>query len=213
MIRAMLIGRKGVGKDTIAEIIQRKMPEVHRGGFADALKTDVARLLNHSIRVTGLRGKQLPEGVSELNAYREILRPIWQWYGTDWARTRDPDVWVRRFHNSCGFMRDMIITDCRFENEAKYGRSNGYVLVRVTGPDWRGPVPLGDEHASEQELLDISPHVTISNEGSIAMLTELVHGMLIPYIENNCFEGKWNRILKITASREGGNEANTLRGQ
>jgi hypothetical protein len=86
----------------------------------------------------------------------------------------------------------MIITDCRFQNEADYGKRNGYVLVRVTGPNWREPMPLGDDvHASEQELLDISAAITISNEGSVAMLTELVHGMLIPYIEKNSFEGSW----------------------
>lgn len=189
MIRAMLIGTKGVGKDTIAEIICKKMPEVQRGGFADALKVDVARLLNHSIRVTGLKGRPLPEDVESLNAYRSLLRPIWQWYGTEWARERDPDVWVRRFHDQAGFIQNMVITDCRFENEADYGRSNGYVLVRVTGPDWRAS--HSGAHASEQELLEITAHITISNEGSKAMLTELVHGMLIPYIEKNCFQGKW----------------------
>ena len=192
MIRAMLIGRKGVGKDTIANIINKRRPEVHIGGFADALKVDVARLLNHSVRVTGLKGPQLPENVQALDAYRNLLRPIWQWYGTEWARARDPEVWVRRFHDSSGFIQNMVITDCRFQNEADYGKRNGYVLVRVTGPNWREPSPLGEDvHASEQELLDISAAITISNEGSLAMLTELVHGMLIPYIEKNSFEGSW----------------------
>ncbi|NBV38080.1 MAG: hypothetical protein EBS00_00685 [Verrucomicrobia bacterium] len=192
MIRAMLIGRKGVGKNTIASIIQNRRPEVQLGAFADALKKDVAMMLNHSLSISKLPGKTLPMDVDALDAYRNLLRPIWQWYGTEWGRARDNDVWIRRFHDERGFAQNMIITDCRFQNEADYGKRNGYVLVRVTGPNWREPSPLGEDvHASEQELLDISAAITISNEGSLAMLTELVHGMLIPYIEKNSFEGSW----------------------
>ena len=192
MIRAMLIGRKGVGKNTIASIIQNRRPEVQLGAFADALKKDVAMMLNHSLSISKLPGKTLPMDVDALDAYRNLLRPIWQWYGTEWGRARDNDVWIRRFHDERGFAQNMIITDCRFQNEADYGKRNGYVLVRVTGPNWREPLPLGEDvHASEQELLDISAAITISNEGSLAMLTELVHGMLIPYIEKNSFEGSW----------------------
>lgn len=101
-MRIMLTGSAGVGKSALATVLSRKIdPDGHERvcvvGFADALKDQVREMLNMNQGRVGFPfGRKVPdhrgEGLSV--EWRNMLRPIWQWYGTEWMRSQSPDYWV-----------------------------------------------------------------------------------------------------------------------
>ena len=187
MIRLMLIGRKGSGKDTIAEIIRKKRPEVQRHAFADALKRDAKDLLKIAKDRFGVHGAPNFD-MGDGDGWRALMRPFWQWYGTDFVRTYDPDHWIRRFDYSYGHLSNVVVTDCRFANEAQYGKKNGFVLVRVMGPDRRGNEPAETvNHLSEIAMDDYACDMTIDNTGTLEQLEDDVLLRLLPFVESRSF--------------------------
>lgn len=183
MIRLMLVGKKGVGKDTVAQIVRDVCGEpVVRRAFADMLKEDTRHIMEYVKRNFDVRG------VSFDGEEREVMRPFWQWYGTDFVRRFDPDHWIRRFDQSFGHCVNIIVTDCRFHNEATYGKRNGFVLCRIVGPDWRGDTNAQTaRHLSETELEDIGCHTTVRNDGTIDDLRRTIVEDLLPFVRKRAF--------------------------
>lgn len=147
--KIMLVGKSGVGKDAFADALWgllsfTKFPPM-KVGFADALKETVRVMLNRD----GVSPVPVVHHSKLSEEMKAVLRPMWQWYGTDWIRNRvDVDYWVSivewrmRAHDG-----HVIITDARFPNEIKWGKDNGFVIVRILGPNYRAwSVPY---HASE----------------------------------------------------------------
>jgi hypothetical protein len=64
-------------------------------------------------------------------------RNFLQFVGTEWARSKDPDVWInhmeKRIENA-NKEDHIIITDLRFPNEAEMLKRIGFKLVRVEFP-------------------------------------------------------------------------------
>jgi hypothetical protein len=91
-----------------------------------------------------------------------------QQLGTEWGRGCYEKTWVdvgmRRARH---LERDhplVLITDCRFLNEAEAIRAAGGVILRVT----RAGNANEDGHASEQEMSGIEPDIEIANDGSFS---------------------------------------------
>lgn len=166
-----LTGLKGVGKDTVGAYLVANH-KFQRVAFADPLKIAVANLFDLDIeRVDGLKTDSeiplaeviLQVGTTEWSySWREFL----QRFGTEMGRnTFGYDFWVDQWQATAEPLlmsgMDVVVTDCRFENEAqRIGSFNGYI-VQIDRP---GHWP--DGHASEVALDDKYIDTVLLNDGS-----------------------------------------------
>ena len=139
------------GKDTAAEYLVEKF-----GGqiikFADPLYW----IQSYAQEITGFP--------------RIKDRQMLQWLGTEWGRTKDPDIWVkillRRIQKSKG---NIFVTDVRFENEVELLRKNGFKIVQILATDEirsaRGATL--ETHISEQFARSFeTPDIRFENNGT-----------------------------------------------
>lgn len=128
-------GKLGSGKDYLMEhyFLPRVDPDagVTKMAFADQLKINVA----------SKTGASLADCLSG-NKSAELRREL-QLEGTE--RGRDlygPDIWVTALENWVRLrkirgdqFKIVLITDCRFPNEAQWVEDNGGFLLRIEAPD------------------------------------------------------------------------------
>jgi hypothetical protein len=168
-----LAGCAGVGKDTVAEILG--WPVVR---FADPLKEFCAQVFGWSdVQLNGpsaLREQpdpawKRPDGTCL--SPREALQKL----GTEWGRACHPDVWARAGIRRAQAMEPgpVLITDCRFINEARAVRAAGGEVWLITRPGTGG-----SSHPSECEVQSLEfrmlANLTIENVGSKAELRAMV---------------------------------------
>jgi len=161
-----LCGPARVGKDTLAGVLVDL--EWRRVAFADALKSDVLRMLIQAYQRLGLPYAHRPT-YSWLNApeRKEVLRPLLVEYGRA-MRSIDPLYWVNRAERD--YMTDVdspgghyyVVTDVRYDNECTWIRRNGGVTVGLTRTGY-GPANE-EEHVS---LGRVNPDFTFCNEGQV----------------------------------------------
>lgn len=150
-----LCGYAYSGKDTAAlALIEKGWKRV---AFADALK-EVARGI-------GWDGEKDDHG-------RWLLQQLGQQVREHIAE----DAWVQAVAKSIQEMRSLsgfrptcvVLTDCRYQNEAQWVRSVGGKVVRVSRPN-TGPV---NNHISESDLDDFDFDAVITNDGTVEELGE-----------------------------------------
>ena len=128
-----LIGISGYarsGKDTFyqrsAEILSKNDKKSVRLAFADALKHELDDLL-----VTHLGISAFTEDDKE----KELIRPLLVTYGTELRRKLNPNCWIETIQSDVmDYLDDgsyVFITDVRFENEARWIKSQGGLMVYV----------------------------------------------------------------------------------
>nr|BEK66821.1 hypothetical protein KPHV_40480 [Kitasatospora purpeofusca] len=170
-----LLGRARSGKDTFAA----RLVSGHaytRVAFADPLRA-VALAVDPIVTAEAGHFGYLPVRLSQ----------VVEWYGWDTAKTtvpevrrslqtigqavRDlaPDFWLNhaleRLDVAASWRLPVVVTDCRYENEAEALRARGFKLVRVVRPG------AGTrDHVSETELDSFPVDVTVANIGSVADL-------------------------------------------
>lgn len=166
--KAKVIGISGKarsGKDTVADYIAERLEYAKRYSFAGPLKEAVSNLFDIPLNDLneGDREKILPEfGLS--------VRQILQRFGTECMREQfDQDFWINKAKRNVSKLSDeeiIVISDVRFENEAKFCREDG-ILIHVQRPSLSGEV--GDAgHASENGVhIDNESDYIIINDGSI----------------------------------------------
>ena len=146
MTRIAFTGKAGVGKTTAAEYFMWKYGFI-KYSFAGAVK--------------GIAGTLWPEAFKGGAKPRKLL----QAFGMC-VCTVDKDVWVnyvlRQIH-SLPSKVDIVIDDCRFLNEADLLHRQGFIVVRILGPQ-RVEI-VGDEanHVSETEQAAIIPDFELEN--------------------------------------------------
>jgi len=189
--RIMLIGPSGSGKDTMAKIIIDIVPNCHSLAFAKEVKILAENIIDYIDNAEGTQlaaTKELPD-----EAHRILMRPFWQWLGTDLFRNHaDRNFWLRKidqkvrdieenYRVSSNFVSapSFVITDCRYENEFHWGLDNGFVIVRVQG-EWRQPTGLPG-HTSEKDHLRLKEHLSYSNRGSIEDMRNWVSNVLLSF--------------------------------
>lgn len=191
-----LCGAAGAGKDTVADMLPaRKL------AFADALYAEVAAAFGVLVDWLKDRGnKERPQSVLRLcdtldgggfEAYlegRRVLRDdrdasiprsprqILQWWG-DYRRAQDPHYFVkatlRAMPPVClGSM--LVITDCRFPNEAVMVRQLGGEIWQVVRP---GVTAGATGHASDTDGSQFSPDRVILNDGTLEDLRAKLEGL------------------------------------
>ena len=176
----LISGKAQNGKDTVANLIQKKL---QNDGYR-VLITHYADLLKYVCKTYfGWDGNKDAQG-------RELL----QYVGTDIIRTQHPDFWVdfiiqilKLFPDSWDYV---IIPDCRFPNEALKIRESGIPthLIRVRRSNFVSP--LTDEqqrHPSETALDDFIPDSLIKNPGT--RLDEL-NIIVADWVERNVYENR-----------------------
>jgi hypothetical protein len=174
----MIIGLSGyaqVGKDTIGKALVEGYGFT-RFAFADALKECVYRL--NPIVVAENAPDYVPRGPylvthrvqdyvdslgwEEAKKYPEVRRLL-QVMGTEAGRqVLGDNIWVDAVLNKVG-SRDVVITDCRFPNEAQAVKERGGHVVRVVRPG----VDAVNAHPSETSLDDWPFDRIVINGGSM----------------------------------------------
>jgi hypothetical protein len=178
-----LTGLHGAGKDTVADALPaRKL------AFADVLYLEVAEAFG--IRLDRLKDrstKELPLISLQIVRCADIglldflpprtdwsadrsPRQILQWWG-DYRRAQDPGHFVKELRAKLSYIScqvpwpsDVVITDCRFPNEAAMVRQLGGQIWQVVRP---GHEPPRTGHASETTGDEFAPEVVLVNDGSV----------------------------------------------
>ena len=158
-----LTGKKQHGKDTVARILLESdaVPcPCLIIAFADALR-DIGSILGYS---------QL-----QMKVNKDVIHPLWnrswrqtaQFIGTDLFRLQfDGDVWVKIIQDRMSKNVSYIITDVRYDNEAKMIKAMGGEIIKVV----RSGMPDSDNHLSEQGINMHLVNGIIYNDGDLASL-------------------------------------------
>lgn len=160
-------GVAGSGKNTAAAQLQTIHPHYQERAFADPIKEMLRRGL-------GLDNQQLNGNLKEepLPLYNVSPRVMMQTLGTEWARSLHPDFWVISMQRRIEPDDHVVITDVRFENEARFVREHG-VLIHVMG---RGGIEGG--HISEAGVAPTEDDLYLSNGGTPEDLLVRIHDLL-----------------------------------
>jgi hypothetical protein len=171
-----LVGKKQSGKDTTFKILEQLCVErnVVRLAFADALKLEVSNIIEKANPSPGFEGSFRDESIAWMDELKYKLpefRKLLQDYGTRMRQEFGDDYWIKQTaaqiqHNVSQLKPTIIvITDCRYANEAAWINSQGGVLWRIRRPDV--DKENTDTHSSETELESISPDRVFYNSGDI----------------------------------------------
>ena len=163
-----IAGGKGEGKDTVAQIICNAfLFDSVRMAFADSLKQECADLLSLTVH--------------EINASKQVFRPLLQWYGTEYRRQYNggESYWVDKLVEKVNLYdgKIVIIPDVRFPNEYEFIKANGGIMLKVTRDIFRDHLST---HTSETSLPPefFKFDFTLVNNGTPEQLTQSVN-MLI----------------------------------
>lgn len=200
----ILCGKKGSGKDTIADYLVSKYSYT-KVAFADELKSMIRRIdpiVGYSLNYLGngengeLKIKAVPIRVSGAFAlcydneihvkekypeYRNFMQKL----GTNGVREIDPDFWIKHTIEKARSLlnegKRVVITDARFDNEsnAAYAISNSVLCLEVIRPSIEN-----DEYSNHSSETGISNSVKkkifdpIENSGSIKDLYAKIESVL-----------------------------------
>ena len=166
-----IVGKAGSGKDTVAKFLGEQRDRVRAIAFAEPMKWFVKDVYDFS-------AKQMWGPSEERNAvdprYGFSPRQAWQTLGTEWGRALYANTWVdlgmrrAKEHHRAGY--HVVITDCRFQNEADAIRAAGGQVWRVIRPS----NSRVDTHLSETEQDTIAADIELINDGTLDDLENLV---------------------------------------
>lgn len=167
-----ITGKAGSGKDTAGQILADTLG-YSTYAFAWPLK-------RYCMVKFGLTWDQVntQEGKHQyLKQYGCTVRDILQLEGTEHTKPFwGDDFWVKRLETLIGNHVDQaIVTDVRFDAEAKWVRSKGGVVLLVK----RDEVDKAskDTHASEQGVSPELVNYTVANNGTLADLRLKLEGL------------------------------------
>lgn len=157
-------GSAGAGKSKAASMLMSK--GWARVKFASTLK-EMCRAMGMTEQMIEGGEKEAPQSLFGGQTPRYIMQTL----GTEWGRkTIHPDLWVSitsaeiQRHLDAG--RNVVVDDCRFENEANCIRALGGSVVAIVG---RGGI--SGKHESESGVV---PDFVIDNNGSLEDLEQAV---------------------------------------
>jgi len=189
-----ICGLIGSGKGTVADMLEQEHGFV-KVSFADSLKDAVAA-------VFGWPRNLLEGDTDEGRAWREQtdawwadrlkipnLSPRWvlQQWGTEVCRLNfHDDIWIASMERKLDNNLNYVIPDMRFPNEINLIKKlNGQVwhVERGVRPSWfdqyrLGGSPPSDIHASEWAWVRSKFEQTISNNGTLDQLKQIIAGLI-----------------------------------
>lgn len=171
-----LAGRARTGKSTVAALLS------HHGflhyAFADPIRRGVRAMLNLSHEQLYGERKEAPIDWLDGITPRRLMQTL----GTEWGRDcAHRDVWVRLAQREWQNVRDsytgcpgLVISDVRFENEAKWIREAGGQVWHVL----RGVAPAVECHRTEDGIAFCAGDEWIDNNGTFKALADCVAALL-----------------------------------
>jgi len=170
-----LTGYAGTGKDTVRALLEKH--GFHGFSFADPMRAMLrAKLETGGFDARFMERRELKEEAIPILgfSYRELMQTL-----GDWGRGLAPDFWLR---HASAYVSDAVfcgvsvfcVSDVRFANEAAWVRHQGGVIWRVHR-DAAQPVR---EHVSESGVDDITPDLTVHNNGTLGELDAAVRDAL-----------------------------------
>jgi hypothetical protein len=194
-----ICGFQSSGKDTIADLLINNYG-FKKLSFAGALKDIVSIMF-------GWPRNKLEGLTKEDREWREQIDPWWsktlkmpklspryvlQYFGTDLFRNHwHPDIWVKVVENQLHEFDNIVITDCRFENEINLIIRYGGKIINVYRnlPTWFKSYQSGINvedvkylHRSEIDWIRCYHDYEINNDGTIEELHEKVLCLLFKTI-------------------------------
>jgi hypothetical protein len=195
----VICGLKGSGKDTIGDYLIQNH-NFKRFCFGDALK-DICSVL------FGWSRKLLEGDTQDSRIFRETEDKWWsdklgfkitpriafQKIGTDVMRNHfNMDIWTLIIERRISEFQkkqktqNIVITDCRFQNEIKMVKSYGATLISVYRnlPEWFFPYKKGESeppkniHVSEYEWIRNDFEFEIINEGTYEELHSVINSFM-----------------------------------
>ena len=174
MILIGLTGRAQSGKDSVADYL-----EVQHGfigmAFADPIKNALLAMFDEDID-DGRDKEAVIDWIGKSS--RELMQTL----GTEWGRQMiHEDVWVRCLERALDENLDtndphpIVLTDVRFENEARWVRQRGGTIWRIERPDARA----ARAHSSEAGIPDDLVGLVIVNDGTLDRLHAKVNTALL----------------------------------
>lgn len=162
-----ITGQKRSGKDTIAKLLNKKYKyEIYH--FADPIKSMLSTLLNYvDANDNSFFEDRKEENIDPLNAsYRKLAQTL----GTEWGRNLISDnIWVDVLAFNSQWEDAIVIPDVRFDNEAKWVKSQNGIIISVTRNN-----ESNDSHASEQGIDKQYIDYAVTNDSDIAALYDSV---------------------------------------
>lgn len=205
-----LLGQKGHGKDSFAQLIQTAVQNRAKKGtpftilhFADPLKHMACQIFGLTLPQCNdpqLKEQALPQplaldlylggmcretGLSIRKAEKIAYTPreVLQYFGTDYVRAVQSDYWIQVLVRTLRGKRRVLIADCRFPDEAQALRNLGAKLIRITRID----TPTStDTHASELQGRSIAVDLEIGTRTDITWSLQKRVATLVAW---NRFEG------------------------
>tara|TARA_Y100000034_G_scaffold136800_1_gene215894 strand:+ start:18767 stop:19372 length:606 start_codon:yes stop_codon:yes gene_type:complete len=167
-----IAGRMGSGKNTVADMICKKYPQLEQKSFAYKLRKVVSVLTG--IPLEDLLSQENKERF--LPEFNMTIREILQIVGTEALRhSFHKDIWVLALFAEYTKESDWIITDVRFENEANAIKDRGGILLNIIRE--KNTV---DIHLSETALDNYNGwDYTINNFWGLDTLEVNVKGLLL----------------------------------
>ena len=157
----MLIGISGKaqsGKDTLGKFLCDEYKCLHYY-FAKPLKEGAKVMFN--LTDDQIANKEVP-----IEPWGISPRKIYQLLGTEVGRGIDPAIWIKNAEMFIKSVpgRTVVITDCRFDNEAIFIRNRGGVVINIV----RDHEDIDEnKHSSERGLEEKNIDFTIYNNGTI----------------------------------------------
>ena len=171
-----LAGPAGAGKDTVGEMVRQFYVEHNQQSqslsFASTLK---AMLSAGGFPEPSDRARK----EDKLEGFDFSWRAAAQQLGSEWGRSLDPDIWVKVVQAKITTEPEWVhvITDVRFENEARMVRSMGGEVWHLQGRK----ADLGDlaVHVSEIPVKHSFQDFVLTNDGDLQDLERSVKALLV----------------------------------
>jgi hypothetical protein len=159
-----LVGLRRSGKDSAAAALVQQNWQLVK--FADGLKT-MLRAYFQYIGVPPADIERLIEGDLKEEPTHMLCGKSTRWamqtLGTEWGRDLiGGDLWVNATLARASQFSRVVISDCRFPNEAKAVQAQGGLVIRIA----RNGL-TADSHPSEQLIGSIPADFMIVNDGTL----------------------------------------------
>jgi hypothetical protein len=147
-----IAGKARVGKDTVGRYLAQNYNFEHFY-FAHPLK----QMLEHGLDLREVDFQTTEEKERVIPELGRSYRYLAQKLGTEWGRNMvHPDLWVKLIEmrwkrlQTTSLDARLVLTDCRFDNEAEWVRAAGGVVVHIQGSgEFAGMTEQTRAHSSE----------------------------------------------------------------
>lgn len=170
-----LCGRANAGKSTVAGMLAHEFA-FEEIAFADPIVNMIGALFADADIGSGwMTERALKEQPTRLGfSYRELAQTL----GTEWGRQLHPEFWLRvaalKLERASLHHENVVFSDVRFPNEAKFITQRGGVLVRVL----RDTAPTARAHSSEAYVDTLPVTTELLNFGSKETLLDQVDRLI-----------------------------------